>query len=100
MAVDKYGVDPLRSPVFRKIADIKDYQLLPIDESIEGNPWLIAHRHLGFQDLWFVILYYNGLVHHTEIQKGMEIKIPSKPQVLKAMMDKKKKSGTKRIATI
>lgn len=99
MKFDNMGADPLASTQFDAILEIQDARTHLITSKDALNPWLLSDDEYGTVELFFVILYYNGLVYPTELVEGMEIRIPSKTLVMRALQNRRKPAGV-RIAAI
>ncbi len=99
MVFDADGADPIASNNLQAIMDIKDYADHLVTSSDALNPWLISEDEYGTVELFFVILYYNGLVHAKELVEGTSIKIPTATQVRK-VLNNKRKIKESRTATI
>lgn len=99
MVFDSDGADPIASDNLHLIMEIQDYDDHLVTSSDALNPWLISEDSYGTVELFFVILYYNGLIHATELVEGLEIKIPTATQVRK-VLNNKRKAKESRTATI
>lgn len=42
----------------------------------ENRPDLVSYKIYGTTQYWWIILYYNSLVHNEEITAGLELKYP------------------------
>lgn len=71
-----------------EIQDETDYELYQITKRDIGRFDLIAFDFYGDTSLFWVILDFNNIVDPIfGIEIGQKIKIPSKDQVLRALMD-------------
>lgn len=99
MVFDSDGADPVASTNLHRIMEIEDYREHLITSSDALNPWLLSDDEYGTVELFFVILYYNGLIHAEELTEGTTIKIPAATQVRKVLSYKRKEKES-RTATI
>lgn len=99
MVFDSDGADPIASTNLQLILAIEDYKEHTVTSSDALNPWLISEDEFGTVELFFVILYYNGLIHAKELTEGLVIKIPTATQVRKVLNNKRKVKES-RTATI
>lgn len=85
---DKYGVDPLADDLIDKILAISSYSEHTVTPSEESNPQLLADTYYSNVELYFIILYYNGIGNSFALARGAQIKIPSRNEVFRLLADK------------
>lgn len=73
---DEYGVDPLLDRTVSNLSSIGVYVNHTVKPDERGAPDLIAFREYGTEDLWWVILAYNGIGSYTSITEGLILKVP------------------------
>lgn len=96
---DAAGSDPIGSKTYEELMEIKSFRYLTITAANSVNPWLLSENEYDTPELYFLILGYNGLIHPTELVAGIDIKIPSRTDVMQVLTRGKKPTGT-RIASI
>lgn len=71
-----------------------------IDAASEANLPYLAHVHLGDQDLWWVILYYNGLTDPiSDVYPSAILRIPDRASLI-TYLERTVPGTTKRRFTI
>lgn len=84
VAIDKLGVDPLRSKLdLSAIVTYVEYSV-PVEE--EYKPDLIAWDSYKSVDLWWVILKYNNMGSNMELRAGTRIKIPDVTELTSVLL--------------
>lgn len=54
-----------------------------VESGFEANLPALAHLYLGDQDLWWVLLQYNGLIDPIhDVRVGVSLKIPDRTSLL------------------
>jgi len=76
IGVDEYGIDPLLDKTLPLIAKIQTYKNHVVTDEEAGAPDLISMREYQTEDLWWVIMAYNGIFAYNDIVKGVNLKIP------------------------
>ena len=92
MTFDDFGADSLASSPLDAILEIQEHKVHTITSKDALNPWLLSEEEYSTVELYFVILYYNGLIHATELLEGMVIKIPAASQVRKVLNSRRKQT--------
>lgn len=93
VSIDSFGVDPLGDDVIDAIMSIRNYTSHVVSGAEEANPQLIAYDYYGTVELYFVVLYYNGLGLNYELERDMRIKIPQNAAVQAALATKRAASA-------
>lgn len=86
---DAYGVDPLADDLVEKLLEITTYIEHTVALHEESNPQLIAYRYYNSVELYFVILYYNGIGNSFALERGTLLRIPRLTEIQRILSDKK-----------
>lgn len=75
---DEHGEDPLLDRVLNKIDTIVTYTAHKVSQEERGAPDLIASNLYGEgrENLYWIILAFNGIYSYKDIVEGMDLKIP------------------------
>lgn len=73
---DIHGIDPLKDTLVPEILKIKSYKLHEVTQDERGAPDLIALREYGTDQLWWMMMVYNGIGTYRNIVEGITLKIP------------------------
>lgn len=74
---DVYGIDPIKDTLIPEIMKITNYTLHEVSQDERGAADLIALKEYGDDQLWWMILTYNGIGSHRQIVEGLTLKIPN-----------------------
>lgn len=83
--VDELGMDPLRDSSFEAILSVQGYQWYTVAEETKFNAALISDIFYTTTDLWYAILYYNGIADNWALKPGLRIKIPAINELTSAL---------------
>lgn len=90
--IDEYGVDPLRDLALNIIDQVEDYIEYTVGMEAESNLPLIAYKHYGNKDLWWIITAYNGILDINDVSPGSVLRIPSSQQLSSLLTEAKQES--------
>ena len=79
---DAYGIDPLLDTLVPLILNITVYTQHIVTQDERGAPDLISLREYGTDELWWMMLTYNGICSYTEVVEGVVLKIPDFPSLI------------------
>ena len=81
---DEYGEDPLLDRVLNKLDTIVAYTTHRVSQEERGSPDLIASNSYGEgrENLYWVILAFNGIYSYKDILEGTNLKIPDYQSVI------------------
>lgn len=85
LVYDQYGIDPLLDEKFWAISKISEYSLYIIEHANEARPDLIALDTYDTEELWWLIMQYNGITVFSDLRMGTTIKLPNPVQVSAAL---------------
>lgn len=74
--IDKYGLDPLSDIRDRAVLEITDINTFTLNQAYAGRPELIALDYFSDENLWWVVLLFNGTITYHDIVGGMEMVLP------------------------
>jgi len=74
--VDKHGVDPLLDRTVLQLKRITRYTVHKVTQDERAAPDLISLREYGTDELWWMLMAYNGIGHYKTIVEGLNLKIP------------------------
>lgn len=101
IVTDQYGVDPLLDKLAPEIMKISVYSLHDVLQEERGSPDLISVKEYDTDELWWVIMTYNGIHSYKLIVEGLTLKIPRYSEVIAAVTYKSIRPSTvKRVITI
>lgn len=80
--VDRYGVDPLKDKSFESILAITAYNLYTVKQYDRHRVDNISNNVYGNPNLWWIIMYYNGIVSIREVVEGVTLRIPDQTKVI------------------
>jgi hypothetical protein len=62
---------------------VQNFSLFTVDSSTQYRPELIAHQTYGDKNLWWVICFYNKIIHPTrDLAAGKVLKIPDESELV------------------
>lgn len=98
---DQFGVDPLLDKSVAFLSNISIYSNHTVRPDERGAPDLISFREYGTEDLWWVILAYNGIGSYTDILEGLILRIPDRASVTSTLSrNSTKNTRIQRVITI
>lgn len=101
VTTDKFGIDPLLDKVVPRLRLIQTYKVHIVSQDERGAPDLIAFREYGTEDLWWVVLGYNGIGSYSDIIEGTNLKIASLTSVISLITENSiRPNKTQRVITI
>jgi len=68
--------DTVRSYFLYKVGKLPATATYTVIEE-DGRPELLAHNIYGTTQLWWLLMYYNGLIRPSDIVAGLKISYPS-----------------------
>lgn len=74
--VDRQGIDPLKDKLIPLITQIQKYTTHSITQDERASPDLISLREYGTDELWWMIMAYNGVGSYRELVEGRSLKVP------------------------
>lgn len=77
LAFDEFGQDPIATDIIDRILAISDSSPFTVTAKYSGNPQLLAHDRLGSVELYWVLLFYNGIGDSFAFVEGTKIQIPN-----------------------
>lgn len=100
------AVDPLSSTVRRELMKLPPILKFHVTEADCGRPAYISYRRYGTVDLWFLVMEYNGIMHHLDLEPGTYLELPEYSAVVNVLKKARAVStrvgdeadGTRRIA--
>lgn len=99
---DQYGIDPLGDKTLPKLLQIQTYRNHIVTQDERGSPDLIALREYGNQQLWWIIMGYNGIASYKDIVEGTNLRIPTYGSVVTVITENAVSGGNRpqRVITI
>ena len=98
---DSHGIDPLRDKLIPMISKIEGYTNHRIQQDERGAPDLISLREYNTDELWWVIMAFNGISSYRSLVEGTILRIPNLPEVVKMVSDNTiRPNSVKRTITI
>ncbi len=76
VVTDEYGIDPLLDRTIPHLKTISRYTLHLVTQDERAAPDLISLREYGTDELWWMMMAYNGVGHYKTIVEGVTLKIP------------------------
>lgn len=76
VTIDQYGIDALKNKAMPYINNIDSYSLYNVKQYQRGRPDNIANAVYGDSNLWWVIMYYNGISDFKKIVESVTLRIP------------------------
>lgn len=76
ITVDSLGIDPILDTLVPEILKIKQFSFHTVTQDERGAPDLISLREYGTDQLWWMLLTYNGIGSYRKIVEGTILKIP------------------------
>jgi len=73
---DEHGIDPLLDKIVPHLKTLSKYSVHPVTQDERGAPDLISLREYGTDELWWMLMAYNGIGHYKNIVEGVMLKIP------------------------
>lgn len=73
---DVYGIDPLLDRTIPRLREITRYSVHVVTQDERAAPDLICLREYGTDEVWWMLLAYNGIGHYRNIVEGLTLKIP------------------------
>ncbi len=74
---DSYGIDPILDTLVPEILKIQTYTFHTVVQDERGAPDLISLREYGTDELWWMMLAYNGIGSYKDIVEGTVLMIPN-----------------------
>ena len=98
---DQYGVDPIKDRLIPLIMKITDYTIHEITQDERAAPDWISTREYGTDELWWVIMAYNGICSYRDLVEGKSLRIPAMTQVIGVVTENTlRPNTTPRVVTI
>lgn len=82
---DRFGVDPLLDKVVPEIMKIRSYTVHEVKQDERGAPDLISLRNYGTDELWWILMAYNGIGNYKTLVEGVALKIPDYASVISSV---------------
>ena len=73
---DRHGVDPLLDRTIPLLKNISRYSIHVVTQDERAAPDLISLREYGTEELWWMLLAYNGIGHYKSLVEGLNLKVP------------------------
>lgn len=98
---DVYGIDPLLDKVVPELMKISVYSTHEVTQDERGAPDLISLREYGTDELWWIVMQYNGIGSYKRIVEGITLKIPQHASVISAITHNTiRETNVQRVITI
>ena len=99
VTLDSFGIDPLKDKSYDDISSIAEYNLYIVKQQDRGRPDAISSNQYGNPNLWWVIMYYNGLGSIREIKEGTTLRIPAITTLTRILADNASKDYANNVRT-
>lgn len=76
LGFDDLGIDPFRDEKFWMMSDITDYITYAVEGEYNGRPDLLSLDFYSTDELWWVIMQFNGLTSFRDVAPGAILRIP------------------------